>query len=95
MEPNTQPTQTPTTPLNQTESQNNQTNSTQGLDSFHSNGFASVANDSKTVVSVPDSFSQRRKLDSDRRVVDGYRFSNMGRTFAGLRAKPFGDNKPK
>ncbi len=62
---------------------------------FHSNGFAQVANGARVGAVSTETFEQRRKLDNGRRIVDNYRFSNMGRAFANLQAKPSGPDVPR
>lgn len=90
-----QPTQTPNRQPIQPRPIGPDTGTDENPTSFHSNGFAQAANEIKIGTVKQESFAQRRKLDSDRRVVEGYRFSNMGRNYAGLRAKSSGNDRPK
>lgn len=96
MNPSIQPVKNPNTPSAQPDPIKPQLNPHVDVDSFHSSGFAQVAKvaqDNSTF--VPDTFEQRRKLDAERKVVGGYRFSNMGRNLANLQAKSTGHERPK
>lgn len=95
MEPNTQPAQSSNRQYSQPSPIGPDVDSGENLVSFHSNGFAQAANEIKLGTVKQESFSQRRKLDSNRRVVESYQFSNMGRNYAGLRAKKSSNDKPK
>ena len=55
---------------------------------FHSNGFAQIANGNNVGSVGRTSFEQRRLMDRNRQVIDGYRRSNIGNTYGVLRAKP-------
>ena len=55
---------------------------------FHSNGFAQMSNGDRVGAASKETFMQRRQIDTGRRVVGNYRFSNMGRNLACLKAQP-------
>lgn len=60
----------------------------QSADTFHSNGIAQTAGGDSIGAASKETFMQRRQIDGGRRVVGNYRFSNMGRSFATLKATP-------
>ena len=55
---------------------------------FHSNGFAQIANGNNVGSVSRTSFEQRRLMDRNRQVIDGYRRSSVGNAYGVLRAKP-------
>lgn len=55
---------------------------------FHSNGFATVANGNHVGAVSTETFEQRRKLEEKRQIINGYRHSNLGNTYASSQVVP-------
>jgi|GEM_PF-3681551 len=56
--------------------------------SFHSSGLAKVANGDRMGSVAPESFSQRRQIDNNRRVIGAYNRSSIVNTRSVIRARP-------
>lgn len=55
---------------------------------FHTSAFAKVATGDRVGSASPKTFSQLRQLDRNRRIIGNYRSSNIGNSYAELRATP-------
>ncbi|MDK2898841.1 MAG: hypothetical protein PWQ10_28 [Patescibacteria group bacterium] len=56
--------------------------------SFHSNGFAKVANGDRIGSATPESFKQRRQIDNNRRIIGAYSRSSIGNMRSVVRPMP-------
>lgn len=61
---------------------------------FHSSGYAKAANGARMGSTNKISFEQRQRIDQNRRVVNPYRFSSLGRVQSEVyRAKTFQESQ--
>lgn len=66
---------------------------TNGEKPFHSNGYAVVASGDRIGSTSSVSFNQRRAIDQNRRVINGYHQSSIGSKYGEMRAKTISDIK--
>lgn len=60
---------------------------------YHSSGYAIIAHGDRIGSTSTESFNQRQQINQERKVIDGYHRSNIGRTYGALKARSVAGDK--